>query len=39
MLSVIVVLASVSTLAIAATVRALRADGYHRIPTDRTRLP
>lgn len=39
MFTVIVLLASVSTVAIVATVRALRVDGYRRIPTDRTRLP
>jgi len=39
MLALVVILVSVSTIAIVATVRALRVDGYRRIPTDRTRLP
>lgn len=34
-----IVLAALSAYAIGASAVALRNDGYHRVPTDRTRLP
>ncbi len=36
---VLILTALLSTLGIVTTIRALRADGYRRIPTDPSRLP
>ncbi len=35
----VIVLSALAALAVAATLNALAKDGYHRVPTDRTRLP
>ncbi len=39
MITVLVILGILTVVASAATIRALRTDGYRRIPTDWTRLP
>lgn len=36
---VLVILGILSAIAVGATVRALRTDGYHQVPTDWSRLP
>jgi hypothetical protein len=35
----VILLAALSAVAVASTISALRNDGYHRLPTDPTRLP
>jgi len=35
----VIVLAALAALAVAYTLNALTKDGYHRVPTDRSRLP
>ncbi len=39
MFTVIIFFGLLSAIAALGTVRALRDDGYHRVPTDRSRLP
>lgn len=39
MVTVIVIFGLLAAVAVIATVRAVRVDGYRRIPTDRSRLP
>lgn len=39
MVTVIVIFGLLAAAAVTATVRALRVDGYRRIPTDSSRLP
>jgi hypothetical protein len=36
---ILLTLSILSAVAIAATLRSVFSDGYHRVPTDRTRLP